>query len=73
MWHTMCRRGAVRALDVGDYDPRDQHLHFVHRPDTGTRLKNKEKSERYVAVSDSIAELLNDWSTGVFRDASSGR
>ena len=61
MWHTMCRRGAIRSLDVDDYDPREEHLHFVHRPETGTPLKNKDKSERYVAVSESIAELLNDW------------
>jgi integrase len=61
MWHTMCRRGAVRALDVDDYDARDEHLRFVHRPETGTPLKKQEKSERYVAISDSMAELLDDW------------
>jgi len=57
----MCRRSAVRALDLKDYDAEDQHLHFVHRPESGTPLKNKEKSNRYMAVSDSIAELLDDW------------
>ena len=61
MWHTMCRRGAVRALDVADYDARDKHLHFVHRPETGTPLKKQEKSERYVAISESMAKLLDDW------------
>ena len=61
IWHTMCRRSAVRALDLKDYDAEDQHLHFVHRPESGTPLKNKERSNRYMAVSDSIAELLDDW------------
>lgn len=61
IWHTMCRRSAVHALDLKDYDPKDQHLRFIHRPESGTPLKNKEKSNRYMAVSDSIAELLDDW------------
>lgn len=57
----MCRRGAVRALDVDDYDAKGEHLQFVHRPETGTPLKKQVKSERFVAISDSMAELLDDW------------
>ncbi|MFA9428560.1 site-specific integrase, partial [Natronorubrum sp. A-ect3] len=42
MWHTMMRIGAVHALDCADYDPANQSLEVVHRPETGTPLKNGE-------------------------------
>jgi len=61
MWHTMARCGAVRSLDLDDYDAAEQSLRFEHRPETGTPLKNKRSSERHVAVSESLAELLDDW------------
>jgi site-specific recombinase XerD len=61
MWHTMARCGAVRSLDLDDYDATEQSLRFEHRPETGTPLKNKRSSERHVAVSGSLAELLDDW------------
>lgn len=61
IWHSMCRRGAARSLDVRDYDSDNQHLRFKHRPETGTPLKNGKKSNRYVAIADHIADLLDDW------------
>jgi integrase len=61
LWHTMMRRGAARALDVRDYHRDDQYLAVVHRPDSGTPLKNGDGGERMVALSDSVADLLNDW------------
>ncbi|SEH45607.1 Site-specific recombinase XerD [Halopenitus malekzadehii] len=61
MWHTMARCGAVRSLDVEDYNPDERYLQFKHRPDTDTPLKNKTKSQRHVAISESIADLLDDW------------
>ncbi|WP_144905890.1 tyrosine-type recombinase/integrase [Halobellus captivus] len=61
MWHTMARKGAVRSLDVEDYDADERYLRFKHRPDTDTPLKNKTKSQRHVAISESIADLLDDW------------
>lgn len=33
-WHTMMRRGAVRALDVSDYDSEGQFIELRHRPET---------------------------------------
>ncbi|QLG61940.1 tyrosine-type recombinase/integrase [Halorarum salinum] len=63
MWHTMMRIGGVHALDVDDYHPDDQYLEVRHRPDTGTPIKNKGDGERLVAVSDQVAELLDDWLT----------
>nr|ABQ75821.1 hypothetical protein [uncultured haloarchaeon] len=40
LWHTGIRLGALRALDVDDYDSTAEHLTLSHRPDTETPLKN---------------------------------
>jgi integrase len=61
MWYTMARCGAVRSLDLADYDAEKQSLRFTHRPETGTPLKNKHTSERHVAISESLADLLDGW------------
>lgn len=60
-WRTAMRRGAIHALDVEDYYPDDQYIETVHRNETGTPLKNQEAGERYVALSDELCELLDDW------------
>lgn len=61
MWHTSLRIGAVRALDREDYDRDEQSLSLVHRPDTGTPLKNQNDGERFVALSEAVCEVLDDW------------
>jgi integrase len=61
LWHTMMRRGAARALDLQDYSRDDQYLEIVHRPERETPVKNGEAGERMVALSDVVADLLNDW------------
>jgi site-specific recombinase XerD len=61
MWHTMFRLGSIRALDIDDYDREEQSLEVVHRPETGTPIKNGENGERYVALSDELCLLLEDW------------
>lgn len=61
MWHTMMRVGEIYALDCDDYDPAKQSLNVVHRPDTGTTLKNQSRGERFVALSDEVCGLLDDW------------
>ena len=65
LWHTGCRMGALRALDVGDLDLDGERpnadgpgIHFVHRPDAGTPLKNKSKSQRWNSISDYVARAL---------------
>jgi len=71
LWHTGCRVGALRALDLGDVDldgdrPRADGpaVHFVHRPESGTPLKNKDKSTRWNAISEHVAETLRDYIDG---------
>ncbi|WP_338727008.1 site-specific integrase [Haladaptatus sp. DJG-WS-42] len=60
-WRTAMRRGAMYALDVHDYDSEEQYIQTVHRKDTGIPLNNQESGERYVALSDEMCELLDDW------------
>lgn len=61
MWHTMARCGAVRSLDLEDFAAEEQYIRFRHRPETGTPLKNKHKSERHIAISAELADLLDEW------------
>jgi site-specific recombinase XerD len=61
LWHTMIRRGGIRALDLEDYNREEQFLALVHRPDTGTQLKNGTSGERLVALSDEICMVLDDY------------
>lgn len=61
MWHTMLRVGAVHALDCADYDPANQSLEVIHRPETGTPLKNGETGQRFIALSEDVCEVLDDW------------
>jgi len=61
LWHTVMRVGAVHALDVDDYNPREQSLEVLHRPETRTPIKNAERGERLVALSGETCMLLDDW------------
>ncbi|MFY4816577.1 tyrosine-type recombinase/integrase, partial [Haloarcula sp. AONF1] len=58
MWRTSARRGGVRALDRDDYDPEEQALCFRHRPETDTPLKNGNRGERDVSLSDYTAAVI---------------
>ena len=60
-WRAGLRRGSIVALDVGDYDPDEQSIEIVHRPETGTPLKKKQRSERYIALVDETCEILDSW------------
>ncbi|TYT60266.1 site-specific integrase [Natrialba swarupiae] len=58
-WRTSARVGALRALDVDDYDPDNQFLYFRERD--GTQLKNGPSGERPVALSDETCAILDDY------------
>jgi integrase len=61
LWHTGLRVGAAVSLDIDDYNPDEGYLQIVHRPKQETSLKNGTKSERLVALSDSVCEIIDDW------------
>jgi integrase len=61
MWHTSLRRGAIRSIDVQDWDSEESYLSLKHRPETETNLKNREESERPVAVRDDVAAVIEDY------------
>lgn len=68
LWYTGMRTGGIRAIDLDDYEPEDTAFELVHRPETGTPLKNKEGGERWVALSPALAEILDDYIAGPRRD-----
>ena len=61
MWHTMMRIGAIHALDVQDYNPKEQSIQVVNRRESGTPIKNGPDGERFVALSEEVCMLLDDW------------
>lgn len=67
-WHTGCRNGALRGLDLDDYKQAKEREHgyyglirFRHRPETDTPLKNGEDGEREVIVWPQYAEIIEDY------------
>ena len=66
LWHTGCRAGGLRGLDVDDCElGGDQPgVEFVNRPEEGTTLKNGEKGERWNAISRSVANVVEDYIDG---------
>jgi len=58
LWHTGMRLGSLRAIDVDDFDADARCLDLVHRPASGTPLKNKQAAERSIAVGDYHVKLL---------------
>lgn len=60
-WHTGVRLGSIRALDLRDYDSENEHVEFVHRPETGTPLKNKLDGERMVSLRRTVCRALDGY------------
>jgi len=58
LWFVGCRLGALRGLDLGDFDPQDPSLAFVHRADTDTPLKKASSGERTVAIPQPSAAAI---------------
>lgn len=61
LWHTGIRLGALRALDIDDYDGEEERLRVRHRPDTETPLKNDNEGERVLALSVEVCRVIEDW------------
>lgn len=67
LWHTGCRMGALRGLDLTDYIPASDtekgvaRLQIRHREDTETPLKNGNGGERTVNLKPKFATLIEDY------------
>lgn len=68
LWRTGARTGAVRGLDLRDLDLEGSHpkvkgpaIRFVHRPESGTPLKNQEDGTRWNRISEMTAKYLEDY------------
>ena len=68
LWRTGARTGTVRALDLEDLDLDGTHprvtgpaVHFVHRPETDTPLKNKQRGTRWNRIGQKAAAYLEDY------------
>ncbi|WP_277524910.1 tyrosine-type recombinase/integrase [Natrinema salsiterrestre] len=63
LWRTSMRTGAVRSLDLDDYNSGEQYLTVEHRPERGTTLKNQNEGERMIALSDETCRVLDEYIT----------
>ncbi|WP_058366376.1 tyrosine-type recombinase/integrase [Haloparvum sedimenti] len=61
MWRTGARMGALRGLDLDHFERDEQILRFRHEPDRGLPLKNKDESERDVALSEATTRVVADY------------
>jgi len=60
-WHTAIRTGTIRGLDMSDVETANNRLRIRHRPETDTPLKNKDRAERYIALSEDVTSVLADY------------
>lgn len=61
LWHSGMRSGALRGLDVDDFDDHNGLLSIRHRPETDTPLKNKQRTERDVVINEEVVKVLGDF------------
>lgn len=58
LWDTGARISRLQSLDLGDFDPEQGTVTFRNRPDSGTRLKNGQSSERMNILSKDTVRVL---------------
>lgn len=61
LWRTGIRMGSARAIDLEDFDQDAPAVELVHRPDQDTPLKNKQRGERWVALREYTAAVIEDY------------
>ena len=58
LWRTGMRLGALRAIDLRDLKPDKDAIQLVHRPKTGTGLKNDHDGERWVHIGQRLHDMV---------------
>lgn len=61
MWFSGARIGALRGLDRGDVDLDEGTLTFIHRPETGTPIKQAFNPERKIGLPAGAIDVLADY------------
>lgn len=60
-WYTGARLGALRGLDLEDYNADEEYVKFRHRPDQDTPLKNGPDGERVVGLRESVCKVIDEY------------
>jgi len=61
LWETGIRIGAANSIDLCDVSIDEGYIELIHRPESETTLKNGKSGERPIAISDSLAEILEEY------------
>jgi len=64
LWRTGMRTGALRGIDLDDLDRDDPAVRIRHRPEEDTPLKNADHGERWVALTDYLVGVVEDYIDG---------
>lgn len=60
-WYTGARSGALRGLDLDDYDSENQYVSFRYTPHQDPPLKNGPDGERIVGLPENVCEILDTY------------
>ncbi|QSG10739.1 XerD/XerC family integrase [Halapricum desulfuricans] len=61
LWHTGMRNGALRSIDLRDFDAENGCIEVVHRPEEDTPIKNKTEGQRIVALKPKVNSIVSDY------------
>ena len=60
-WYTGARLGALRGLDLKDYNTEEQYVEFHHKPRQDLPLKNNRGGERAVGLPEDVCAVLDEY------------
>lgn len=58
LWQTGIRIGSAHSIDIEDVSIEKELIRLVHRPASGTTLKNGKGGERLIAITPELSELI---------------
>jgi len=63
-WYTGARLGALRGLDLEDYNADEAFIRFRHRPNQDSPLKNGPDGERVVGLPPAVCDVVDEYLAG---------